>query len=147
MPSPMATPLPRFSRTGKDTTTSRLFATLTSLSPTLQVMPLCQRGTTRLQHRSLLHTEMEPSMWPVFASSHRRRRLRQAYGNLLLSLCERSQPQRQPSLEGTVSLRLWRKGNCEAQTSWCCLEAELETCAKVQAMVPTHLDMAMSRMS
>ena len=77
------------SRTGRDTTTSRLPATLIILNPTLQVRLLCQRGTTRLWHRSLLHTEMEPSPGSGFATSHRRKRLRQANGGLLLSLCLR----------------------------------------------------------
>ena len=54
-------------------------------------------------------------------------------------------PYRQASLGGITSLRLWRKGNCEAQTSWCCLETELNTCAKVWAEFPSHLDTALSQ--
>ena len=42
-----------------------------SLSPTLQVRPLSQRGTNRLQQRPLLHIKMEPSTWPGFATSLR----------------------------------------------------------------------------
>ena len=38
---------------------------------------------------NLLHTETEPSLWSGFATSHRRKRLRQAYGRLLLSLSQR----------------------------------------------------------
>ena len=58
------------------------------------------------------------------------------------------QPYRQASLGGITSLRLWRKGNCKAQTtSWHCLETELNTCTKIQAEFPTHLEMALSKMS
>ena len=56
-------------------------------------------------------------------------------------------PYRQASLGGTTSLRLWRKGNCEAQTLWCCLKAELNTCAQIWAEFPPCLDTALSRMS
>ena len=42
-------------------------------------------------------------------------------------------PYRQASLGGITSLRLWRKGNHETQTSWCSLEAELNTCTKIWA--------------
>ena len=66
--------LPSISRTGRDTTTGRLLATWMSLNPTLQVRPLSQRGTTRLWHRPLLHIEMEPSQWPVFATSPKGKR-------------------------------------------------------------------------
>ena len=41
-----------------------------------------------------------------------------------------------------MSLKLWRKGNCEAQTSWCCWEADLKTCTKIWAVLPV-----LSRMS
>ena len=75
-PTPMAPHLHSISRTGRDTTTSRHLATWKSLSPTLQVRPL-------------LHSEMAPSLWPGFATSLREKRLRQAYGGLLLSLCQR----------------------------------------------------------
>ena len=70
----------------EDITTSRLLATWVSLSSTLQVRPLTQRGTNRPWHRPLLHSEMEPSLWPGIATSLRGKRLRQAYGGLLLSL-------------------------------------------------------------
>ena len=52
-------------------------------------------------------------------------------------------PYRQGSLGGTTSLRPSRKGNCEAQTSWHCLEAELKTWTKVQAELLSHLDTAL----
>ena len=65
------------------------WCTWKSLSSTLQVRPLSQRGTTRPWHRPLLHSEMEPSQWPVFATSFRGKRLRQAHGGLLLSLSQR----------------------------------------------------------
>ena len=89
MLTPLAPLLPSISRTGRDTMTSRLPATLMSLNPTLQVRPLCQKDTTRLWHRSLLHIEMEPSLGSGFATFHRGKRLRQAHGRLLLSLCQR----------------------------------------------------------
>ena len=81
--------LTSISRTGRDTTTSRLLATWMSLSPTLQVRPLSQRGTTSSWHRTLWNNETEPSLWPGFATSLRKKRLRQAYGGLLLNLCQR----------------------------------------------------------
>ena len=61
-------------RTGRDTITSRLSAT--------KEAPLVS-GT------SLLHIEMEPSLWLGFAILHRRKILRQVHGRLLLSLCQR----------------------------------------------------------
>ena len=85
---PMAPLLSSIRRTGRDTTTSRLFATWMGLSPTLQVRSLNQRGTSRFWHRPLLHIEMEPSLWPGFANPLREKGLRQAYGGLLLSLCQ-----------------------------------------------------------
>ena len=63
--------------------------------------------------------------------------------------CARDQliwPYRQASLGGIISLRLWRKGNCEAQTSQCCLETELNTCNKIWVELPTHLKTALSKM-
>ena len=64
--------------------------------------------------------------------------------------CARDQliwPYRQASLGGITSLRLWRKGNCEAHTSWCCLETELNRYAKMQAEFPTHLETVLFKMS
>ena len=64
--------------------------------------------------------------------------------------CARDQlirPYRLASLGGITSLRLWRKGNCEAQISWHCLETELNTCAKIQVELPTHFVTALSKMS
>ena len=147
--TPTAPLLPSISRTGKDTTTSRLLATWRSLSPTLQVRPPSKRDTTRPWHSPLLHSEMEPSSWPSFANSLWRKRLRQAYAGLLLSLARDQfiQPHRQASQEGTTSFRLWTKGNCEAQTSWHCLEAEVNTCAKIWLELPPWMDTALSRMS
>ena len=59
--TPMAPLLPSSTRTDRDTTTNRPLATWVSLSPTLQMRPLSQRGTTRSWHMPLLHSEMEPS--------------------------------------------------------------------------------------
>ena len=132
--TPIAALLPSISRTGRLTTTSRLLTTWMSLSPTLYARPLSQRGTNRLLHRLVLHSEKEPSPWPGFSTFLREKRLRQAYGGLLLRLC-----QRPVSLGGTTSLRPWRKENCETQTSWHYLEAELNTCAKIWVEFPTHL--------
>ena len=53
---------------------------------------------------------------------------------------------RQASLGRTISLQQWRKGNCDTQTSQCCLEAELGRCAKMWAELPAHLDTALSKM-
>ena len=64
--------------------------------------------------------------------------------------CARDQliwPYRQASLGGISSLRLWRKENYEAHTSWHCLETKLHTCAKIQVELPTHLETALSEMS
>ena len=80
---------PRISRTGRDAATNRHLATWMSLIPTLQVRPLSQRSTTRPWHRSLLHCEKEPRLWPGFATPLRWKRLRQAHGRLLLRLCQR----------------------------------------------------------
>ena len=79
---------PSISRTGGDTATSRLLATWMRFIPTHQVRPLSQRQTTRPWHRSLLHHEMEASLWPGLATPHRRKRLRQTHGRLVLSLCQ-----------------------------------------------------------
>ena len=75
---------PSISRTGRDTTTSRLLAPWMSLSPTLQVRPPSWRGTSRPRQRPLLHSKMECSPWPGFATPLRGKRLRQANGGLLL---------------------------------------------------------------
>ena len=48
---------------------------------------------------------------------------------------------------GTEFLMFWRKGNWEAQTAQCCLEAEFIGYAKIWTLLPTHLDIALSRMS
>ena len=80
---------PSISRTGRDTATSRLLSTWMSLSPTLQVRSLSKGCTTIPWHRSLLHHEMEPRPWPGFATPFMWKRLRQAHGRLLLSLCQR----------------------------------------------------------
>ena len=84
---PTACLLPRVSRTSRDTTTRSFSATSMSLRLSLQVSHLCHSGTTRLWNRSLLHIEMEPSLWFGFATSHGRIRLKQVHGRLLLSLC------------------------------------------------------------
>ena len=63
--------LPCMNRTGRNTTTSRLLAIWMILNPTLEVRYHIQRGTTRLWPRPLLHSEMEPSLWPGFANSPR----------------------------------------------------------------------------
>ena len=80
----------RHSRTGGDTTTSRLLATQTSLIPTLQVRSLRQRCPTspwhRPWHRSLLYCELEPSPWSGLITPLRRERLRQTHR---VNLCQR----------------------------------------------------------
>ena len=53
---------------------SRLLASRMSLIPTLQVKPLSQRCTIRPWHGSLLHCEMEPSLWPGLATPLRGKR-------------------------------------------------------------------------
>ena len=40
-----------------------------------------------------------------------------------------------------------KKGNCEVQISWHCLEAEIIRYPTVWAILPTHFDAALSRMS
>ena len=80
---------PSVGRMGGDIATSGLLATWMSLIPTLQVRPLSQGRTTRPWHRSLLHCEMEPSLWPGLATPLWRKRLRQIHRRLLLSLCQR----------------------------------------------------------
>ena len=147
VPTPTAPFPPSIGRTGRDTATSRLLATWISVIPTLQVRPLSQRCTTRPWQRFLLHCEKEPSSCGL--------------GTLLEGkdwdkpmedccwTCTRDQliqPYRQASLGGITSLTLQRKGNCEAQTSGCCLETELNVSAKIWAEFPTHLETALSKM-
>ena len=142
----MAPLLPSISRTDRDTTTSRLPATWMSLNLTLQVRPLSQRSITRLQPRSLLHSEWNTDCGLVCHPSWRKR-LRQPHEGLLLSLCLR------PCLTAiqanltrrNISLQLARKCNCEAQTSQSAGKQNLK-CAKIQAELPTHLETALSRM-
>ena len=148
VPTPMAPFLPSIRRTGRDTTSSRLLATWTSLNPTLQVRPLRKRGTITLAQASYsLWNGTQSMAW--FCHLPWGKRLRQTNGGLLLSLCSDHfiQPYRQAPLRGTTSFRQWRKGNCEAQTSQCCLEADLKIYAKSQAEFSTHFDTALSRMS
>ena len=77
--TPMASLLPSISRTGRDTTISRLPVTWMSLNPILQVRPLSQRGTTRLWHRYLLLIEMEPHYLLCFFHLSWGKRLRQTW--------------------------------------------------------------------
>ena len=99
---PMVPLLPSMSRTGRDTTTGRLPAILTCLSPYLQVRLLCQRGTTRLWHT-----------WSGLAFG---KRWRQAYWKLLLTMCLRpvymfikaSITRRNSVLETVEKGKLWR---------------------------------------
>ena len=86
---PTASLLPSISKMCRDSTTSSLLATWTSLSPTLQVRPFSQRGTIRPWHRLPLYSEMEPSPRSCFSTCCKGKRLRQAYGGLLLNLCQR----------------------------------------------------------
>ena len=80
---------PSISRTGRDTATRRFLVTLMSLIPAFQVRSLSQRCTTRPWHRSLLNCESENRPWRGFATHLRWKRLRQAHGRLLLSLCQK----------------------------------------------------------
>ena len=125
-------------------TPSWLLATLTTYSPSVHMRILCQGGSIRLQHRILLNIQHEPSP----GTFHRGWWLGQSSEDCWLT-CARDklmQPERQVSLGGAVSWALSRKGRCEVQTSRYCLEAELKIC-KIQAVLPTNLDMALSRMS
>ena len=139
---------PSFSRTSGDIATSRLLATWTSLIPTLYARPLSQGGTTRPWHWSLLHHEMEPRLWPGLATLLGGKDWDKPIEDCCWA-CARHQliwPYRQASLGGITSLRLWRKGNCEAQTSQHYLETELNTYTKIWAEFPTHLETALSKM-
>ena len=149
-----ANPMPpfssRLSRTGGDTATSRLLATWTSLIPTLQVRLLSKDAP--------LVPGTDPDIG-LFCTVN----WNPVHGLALPPLlggkdwdkptewtCTRDQliwPYRQVSLGGITSLRLWRKGICEAQTSWHCLETELDRYAKIWADFPTHLETVLSKMS
>ena len=68
MPTPMTAHLPRVSRTGRDTTTSRLSANLISLSPTLQAGLLCQGPSSTslfciLKWNPVLGPALPPLIW------------------------------------------------------------------------------------
>ena len=124
-----------------------------SLIPTLQVRPLSQRCPIRPwhrpQHRCLLYCEMETSLGLVLPPLLEGKDWGKPMEDCC-SACTREQliqPYRQASLGGNTSLRLWRKGNCDAQTSQFCLETVLNTCAKIWAEFKTHLETALSRMS
>ena len=54
---------------------------------------------------------------------------------------------RQALLGGMESLMLWRKANREAKPSHHCLEVDSKWYAELQAILPTHLDTALFRMS
>ena len=115
--NPHAPLLPGVSRTGRDTITSRLSATLMSLHPNLQVRPLCQRGITGLQGLVSFYTlKWNPVLVlafpPIIGGKDWDKPMEDCYWP-----CTTDQfiwPQRQASLGGTMSLRLWRKGNCKA---------------------------------
>ena len=94
-------------------------------------------------HRSLLYCEMEPSLWPGLATLLRGKRLRQTHGRLLLSMC---QQHRQASVGGITSLYCEGKGTEKPRlhnTAW---KQELNTCTKIWADFPTHLETALSKM-
>ena len=88
-PTPIGPFPPSVGRTSGDIATSRLLVICTGLIPSLQGSPLSQGRTTRPWHRSVLHCEMVPSLWPGLATPLRRKILRQTHRRLLLSLCQR----------------------------------------------------------
>ena len=149
-PTPMAPFFLASAELGQTLPPADFFPPGMSLNPTLQVRPLSKRGTTRLWHRPLLHTEIEYSPWPGFATSLGGKGWDKPMEDCCWA-CARHHfiwPYRQASLEeGTTSLTPWRQGNCEAQTLQCCLEAELKTSTKIWVKLLTHLDRALSRMS
>ena len=105
---------------------------LSTISPSVKVRFFCQRVTARLWHWPFLHIKSGSCLWFGFSTYHRCDRLRQRKGRLLLS-----QSQRPVNL--AIKANIIRrnsvlevvKGNCEAQTSQCCLEAELKRYAKI----------------
>ena len=146
---PPQPPSPSISRTGRDTTTSRLLAIWKSLIPTLQVRHLSQRGTTRPWHRYFWHIEMEPRPWSGFATPFRGKRLRQTHGRLLLNL-----PQRPVNMAIQASLtrrnhipEAVMKRELQSPDLMTLLETELNTCAKISAEFQVFLETALSRMS
>ena len=129
-------------------TTSRLLATWTSLIPTLKVRPLNQRAPLDSGTGLIYTLKWNPVCGlalPLFLEG-------KDWDKPIEDSCwacdrdQLIQPYRQASLGEVTSLRLLRKGNCEAQTSWHCLETELSTCAKIWAEFPTYLETALSKM-
>ena len=102
-----------------DTTTSRLLATWTSLSPTFHMRPLHQRGSTRTWHRPLSQWNGTQSHGLALPPLFKRKDWDKPMEDCCWA-CARDQfvqPCRQASLGGTTSLRPWRKVNSEVQTS------------------------------
>ena len=132
------------SRTGRDTTTSRLLATWLSPVPPSKWSLLVKEAPLNPGTGLFCTVKWNPGCCLVLPALLEGK----VWDNPLEDCCwacDRDQlisPYRQASLGGTTSLRPWSKGNCEAQTSQCCLEAELNTCVKIQAEFPTHLDAA-----
>ena len=93
-----------------------------TLNPSFQVRLFCQGCTTRIWHMLFLNIKTETGQRPV-------------NWNIKANLTRRNSV-----------FKLWRKGNCDAQT-WCCLEEELNRYVKIWAVIPTCLDIVLSRMS
>ena len=137
---------PGISRTGGDTTTSRLgqasfpLSKWGCLAKDAPLDPGTDPSTSLFHamkwnpvHGLALPPLLEGKDWDKPMKDHCR-------------ACTRDQlrwPYRQASLGGITSLRLWRKG----QTSQCCLETELNTCTKIWVEFPNHFKTALSRMS
>ena len=148
MPCPVAALLPRVSGTWR-CTSSWLSATLITVGLSIKARHFCQGSTIRLQHRPLLYHKPEPSLWLGSGTLHRGGRLGQSKGGSLLSLYQRP-------VDMTIKVSLTRrkrilnvlkKGKLASPDFTTLLEAELKWYTKIRAMLPTHLDTVLSRMS
>ena len=116
--------LPRVSGTSR--CTSSLFpTTVTTVSFSIKVT-LLQGEMAGLSHKLFLDIKLTPSLWLSSGTPDSVWRLGQTQGRIGSARDQLIWPYKQASLVGTESLILWRKGDCEAQTSWCSLEAEVK---------------------
>ena len=109
----------------------------------IKVRLLWQGDTNRLWHRLLLNISLNPALGLALAPLKEVEDLDSLRDDWWWT-CARDQFISQASMWGMESLILSRKGNWQVQTSHCYQKAQQ---AKIQAILPTHLDTPLSRMS
>ena len=96
-----------------------------------------------------MHIKPEAGLQFGFAISYKVWRLGHIKGRLLLSVSQRPS---NATIKASFTrrnriLKLWREVKCKVQTSQCCLDTDFKRYTQIQAVLPTCLAIALSRMS